>query len=178
MTAPVTIRAARATDADAIAQLHAESWRIAYRGMYRDEFLDGPVFNDRRTLWRDRFAMPKANECVLVEEEGSELIAFVCAYGAEDATFGTLLDNLHVRRAWQHRGVGQLLMRAIAQWNATNYPRAGLFLWVLEGNAPARRFYERLGAVLEESVFCEPPGGGSVAYVRYVWPSREPLLPR
>jgi GNAT superfamily N-acetyltransferase len=172
----VAIRAARASDADAIAELHAASWRIAYRGMLRDEFLDGPVFEDRRALWRDHFADPKTNHCVLLAEHDSGLIAFACAHGAEDARFGTLLDNLHVASHWQGHGVGRLLMHAIAQWSARSYPRAGMFLWVLEGNVPARRFYERLGARLEESVLCEPPGGGSVAYLRYVWPSLEPLL--
>ena len=36
-------RRAEARDADRIAQLHAESWRRTYRGMMRDEFLDGDV---------------------------------------------------------------------------------------------------------------------------------------
>jgi len=37
----MNFRRAAACDADRIAQLHAESWRRAYRGMMRDEFLDG-----------------------------------------------------------------------------------------------------------------------------------------
>ena len=41
-------------DAAAIATLHAESWRTAYRGLVPDAFLDGPVVEDRMHLWRKR----------------------------------------------------------------------------------------------------------------------------
>ena len=38
---------AASRDASAIAALHAESWRSAYRGLYPDEFLDGPILEER-----------------------------------------------------------------------------------------------------------------------------------
>ena len=43
----VTFRPAAAGDAAAIAALHVESWRTAYRGLVPDEFLAGPVERDR-----------------------------------------------------------------------------------------------------------------------------------
>jgi hypothetical protein len=48
-------REATALDADAIAVLHAESWRRAYRGHLSDAYLDGPIFKDRTSVWRGRF---------------------------------------------------------------------------------------------------------------------------
>jgi len=39
----VGFRPARASDSEAIAALHADSWRRHYRGAYSDAFLDGDV---------------------------------------------------------------------------------------------------------------------------------------
>ena len=52
-------RTANHDDIDAIATLHAESWRTAYRGMFRDEFLDSNVFADRLEVWQQRLSAPK-----------------------------------------------------------------------------------------------------------------------
>jgi hypothetical protein len=43
----IVVRAASAHDLDAIATLHADSWRRHYREAYRDEFLDVDVVADR-----------------------------------------------------------------------------------------------------------------------------------
>ena len=59
-------RPAKTQDAEAIAPLHAEGWRVAYRGIFRDEFLDGDVAQDRKDVWRQRFAVPKTQSiCAL-----------------------------------------------------------------------------------------------------------------
>lgn len=49
-------REAEATDADKIATLHAESWKRAYRGHLSDAYLDGPIEDERRSVWQARFA--------------------------------------------------------------------------------------------------------------------------
>ena len=36
----ITVRSARPGDAEAIAQLHVASWRVAYRGIVDDAYLD------------------------------------------------------------------------------------------------------------------------------------------
>lgn len=46
-------REATGADAMAVATLHAESWRAFYRGAYRDEYLDGDVFEDRLRVWEE-----------------------------------------------------------------------------------------------------------------------------
>jgi len=169
-------RLANREDAEAIARLHAESWRVAYRGMFRDEFLDGDVFADRGNVWRLRLSGPTRNQFVLIAEEEGEPIGFVCAYGNEDPVFGTFVDNLHVRLDQKRRGVGRALMQHVAEWSLENFPGAGIYLSVLEPNMPARRFYESLGATNYESRNWEPPGGGQVVDLRYTWPDARTLL--
>ncbi len=44
---PISLTPASAQDAEAIARLQAQSWRITYRGMLPDEYLDRHVVADR-----------------------------------------------------------------------------------------------------------------------------------
>ena len=167
----VRYRRAAHDDARAIAALHAESWRVAYRGALRDEFLDGDVVQNRNIVWDDRLATPAANQLVIVAEEGDRVIGFACAYGRDDARWGTLLDNIHVRRERHGQGTGRRLLSDVATWCRAKYPGSSLYLWVLEQNSQARRFYERLGASDREGDVWLPPGGGEVKRRRYAWSS-------
>jgi len=172
----VRLRDANPDDADVLATLHAESWRVAYRGMFRDEFLDGDVFSDRQSVWRQRLNEPRRNQHVIVAEDAGGVCGFVCAYGNEDDEFGTFIDNLHVRLERKRNGIGRRLMTAVAKWSREQFPDAGLYLEVLELNTPARYFYEALGATNIRSWLWEPPGGGEVVALKYAWSSPEVLL--
>lgn len=57
---PPRFRPALATDAAAIAELHADSWRRHYRGAYGDSYLDGDVGADRAAVWHGRFRSCRA----------------------------------------------------------------------------------------------------------------------
>ena len=162
-------REAIASDAPAIAALHAESWRAHYRGAYRDEYLDGEVFEDRQRVWKERLARPVPNQFVVLALEGDDLIGFACVYGAHDQTWGSLLDNIHVRPERQHRGVGTGLIAEVAAWCRANYADCGLYLWVLEQNRQAQHFYQRFGAIDQGGEISQPPGGGQIHGRRYAW---------
>lgn len=165
------IRAATAADAEAIAQLHAASWRTAYRGIYRDDYLDGPVDEDRRAVWIERFATPRAARHVIVAEGSDGLEGFICVEGDEDARWGSLIDNLHVTPDRKRSGTGKVLMRDGARWLEEHYPESPVYLWVLEHNTNARGFYERLGATNTETVMTDTTDGGRNSSCRYTWGS-------
>jgi GNAT superfamily N-acetyltransferase len=160
------IRPATATDAGAIAALHAASWRHAYRGALRDEFLDGDVLADRLALWGARLGRPDPAQYVIVGQVGDELAGFACAYAHADPAFGARLDNLHVAPSRHRQGLGRQLLEAVAAWVRTVEPDAAWYLWVLASNAGAQRFYSAHGGVIVGSDLWHPPGGGPPA-VRY-----------
>jgi ribosomal protein S18 acetylase RimI-like enzyme len=168
-------RPAGPSDAEAIAHLHARSWRENYRGSFLDEFLDGDLPGERLRVWRARLDQPAANQFVQLAIDGKDLSGFVCAYGAHDPQWGSFVDNLHVSRAFKHNGIGSALMRQAGAWLAALYPTLGIHLLVLEANASARRFYERLGGQNAEVSTMETHGGATVRSCRYVW-SRPSLL--
>ena len=171
-------RAACKDDASRIARLHAGSWRRTYRGILTDDFLDGDVVGERQAVWQERLGSERADQFVLVAEDAAGLAGFICCYGAEDPVWGSLIDNLHVAGDRRHAGAGAVLMREAALWMAENYPDAGVYLWVMEKNVAAQRFYQHLGG--------RDVGGAEVPFAdgtqapnrRYAWISSEGLAER
>jgi GNAT superfamily N-acetyltransferase len=157
-------------DADAIAALHAASWRSAYRGILPDVFLDGDVVANRQHVWRQRLRAPLPNQVVVKALRDGTLCGFACTYLDADPQWGALLDNLHVSPSGTGLGVGaQLLADARARAHAS---RRGspLHLWVFEANTRARRFYDRHGGHVTEHAIVEVLPGISVPELRYVFP--------
>ena len=173
--AGVVLRNATAVDAEGIARLHAESWRRTYRGMMRDEFLDGDLVQERLSVWRERLPSPAPNQLVVVAEGRDELQGFVCVFGDDDARWGSLIDNLHVRHDVQTKGIGRQLMREAAAWAVVNYPQCGLYLWVMQANDNAQRFYERLGGTNQGAQVHENAERGAAHSFRYAWPDARAL---
>ena len=169
------IRMAVPADAPSIAAVHAASWRFAYRGALSEDFLAGDIVSDRNSLWSQRFHSPPHNQYVVVAESNGQLLGFACAYLQSDAEWGTLLDNIHVVQAAQRIGVGRQLMFRVAEWCAYTAPQQGFFLWVLQANTQAQRFYESLGASNVGKGIWVPPGGGAVPRFRYAWRNIESL---
>ena len=176
MNAPYHLRVAELGDAEGLAALHTDSWQRTYRGMMSDEFLDGGAVENRRQVWHERLGTPNPGRLVLIADDGTRIIGFVCAFAHDDAGWGAYIDNLHVVHDWHGRGVGRVLMRAAAEWVCRTQPGAGVYLWVMEANAPARAFYDRLGARNVETVEHPDPGGGHAPNCRYVWSDASALL--
>jgi ribosomal protein S18 acetylase RimI-like enzyme len=176
MTLAYHLRPAEAADADALAALHADSWRRHYRGMMSDAFLDGGASADRHRVWHERLLAADRDRLVVVADDGSRIVGFICVFARGDAGWGAYIDNLHVVHDHKGRGIGRALMRSAAEWIERTQPDAGVYLWVMEANAPARTFYDRLGARNAETVELADPGGGHAPNCRYVWPDARALL--
>jgi GNAT superfamily N-acetyltransferase len=171
------LRSATREDARAIAQLHADSWRHAYKGALSEAFLAGDIVADRRDLWTQRLSAPPPGQHVVLAESAGRVVGFACVYANADDTWGALLDNIHVAASAQRQGIGERLLRTAAHWIAASNPRrAGLFLWVLQTNSNAQTFYSRLGAENVGADVWAPPGGGAVPRFRFAWRDVEGLL--
>lgn len=171
----IEYRPASPPDAEAVALLHARSWRRNYRGAFTDAFLDGDLDEERLRVWRKRLDHPSADQLVRLAVDGPDLVGFVCAYGAHDPQWGSFVDNLHVADGSRHNGVGSSLMQQTGTWLIPRYSGLGIYLWVLEANSGARRFYERLGAENAGVSTMETHGGAVVRSCRYTWPRPELL---
>jgi ribosomal protein S18 acetylase RimI-like enzyme len=168
----VTIREAGPADHGAVAGLHVASWRVAYRGILRDAYLDGDLPADRDRVWRERFGWPPARRpLILLAEDGGVALGFIGLLLDQDPVWGSLIDNLHVLPDRRGGGIGARLMRAGAARLAALRPRDRVHLSVFADNRPARAVYEHWGGVQIDSAEEEVPGGGRAVAVRYGWAS-------
>jgi ribosomal protein S18 acetylase RimI-like enzyme len=171
----VSLRAAAAADADAVAALHTESWRHHYRGAYADSFLDGDVLSDRHAVWSRRLAAPGPERITILAEADAEVAGFVHVVLDEDERWGSLVDNLHVSGTRQRQGIGSALMAGAAQAVADRATSRSMYLWVLQQNLAAQAFYAARGGRSVERALAEPPGGvpgrlsGHPVKLRYAW---------
>ena len=163
------IRLATALDADAIASLHIESWRTTYRGMLSDKYLDEDIFVERQQLWRTRLQSPPANLDVLLAMDDGLIAGFASLLGDEDGHWGSMLDNLHVAAGHKGQGLGARMMRESAQWLHHRYPGHGMYLWVVEQNINARRFYDKMQGQVADTEIWYTPDGGELSSLRYAW---------
>lgn len=175
-TPSFVLRSATAADAESIAALHTDSWRRTYRGMMTDAFLDGGALENRRSVWADRLGRPNPSQFVCLAEDADRLAGFICVFANEDPVWGSYIDNLHVAPGLHRRGLGRSLMRRAAGWLCDAGAQGGLYLWVMEANANARAFYDRLGATNAGTEMHEDPGGGRAPNCRYTWSSARLLL--
>jgi len=164
-------RHAQYPDAEQIALLHANSWRLSYRGLFNDIFLDKEADSNRLLVWQQRLSDNPKNQFVHVAENRGTISGFICAYGNEDDIWGSLIDNLHIASDFQRQGIGTQLMAETFSWLKKSYPDVAIYLWVMTRNSQARRFYEKLGAENAGTIDKpNPVGGGSALNCRYVWP--------
>jgi ribosomal protein S18 acetylase RimI-like enzyme len=175
MVSTLRFRVAGAGDAEAVAGLHAGSWRRHYRGAYADSFLDGDVVSDRRAVWEARLAAPDGAVTVLAEDGGG-LVGFVHVAFDRDERWGSLVDNLHVTHDRQRSGIGTALLGRAADAVVERAAGRAMYLWVLEQNTAAQGFYRAMGGSAVETAAVPPPGGvperlnGSPRCLRMAWP--------
>ena len=177
-------RGASAADAPAIAALHADSWQRHYRGIYSDAYLDGKATGQLRAVWAKRLSTPLPQARTIVAELDGEIAGFAHTQLGQSATWGALLDNLHVRYGVKRQGTGTRLIALTARTVVDAAPGSGLYLWVLEQNSAARAVYDALGGTCVARRAAGPPAGaparlnGKPAVLRYAWPDPAKLADR
>jgi hypothetical protein len=175
----VRIRVGGVADEQAIGRISVETWRASYAGIVPAAYLARLSPTARGAEWHDILANPEGEAFVLVADDtGLDPIAFAGA-GPErsgDPRHRGELYAIYVLPARQRRGVGRALVRAVAE-RLAGAGHESLLVWVLEGNAPARAFYEGLGG----SVVRRQPieiGGARLVEVAYGWASLQALRGR
>lgn len=139
----IVIRAARKTDMKAVLGL------INELAIYENE--PDAVINTEENLIQDGFGSEKVFDCVVAELD-QEIIGFFIAYTSYSTWNGKCLylEDLYVQEAYRRHGVGKMLFdELIAEAKKRKVKR--LDWQVLDWNAPAIKFYEKIGARIDKN---------------------------
>ncbi|GIF75516.1 GNAT family N-acetyltransferase [Asanoa siamensis] len=141
----LSLRPAQAADIDAIGTLHYDSRIAAYRDFVPIAGLQALSPEMLSAWWRERFTYEAETHRLTVAEVDGRTVGFSYVGPEEEHTAGVgQLYAIHLDPATQGRGFGRALMTdALAAMRDQGCGSA--VLWVLDGNAHARRFYERGG---------------------------------
>ncbi len=142
----MNIRPATPDDAPALAKVHIDAWRAAYRGLVPDEHLAKLDYGRRAEFFREAIAT-HAEETYLAEQDGDVLgFLTVGAYRETDLDQSATGEVWGIYLAPEHwrRGIGSLLCRH-GEDILRSRGCSEAVLWVFEANDAARRFYEAMG---------------------------------
>lgn len=131
-----------------------------------ESYLQALSPEDRAEMWRRAMGRPRGHPSLLVVEREGQVVGFAAVGPADMEDTGELYAINVDPNAWG-TGAGQALLEAAQEeLQALGYRRA--VLWVIPGNARARRFYERGGwsnAAVERT---EEVLGVTVPEIQYV----------
>lgn len=139
------IRYADITDAKTLGEIHALSWKEAYKGIIGAEILEA-ITPERREVYFRRALTEGWEEDGLICRDGKP--AGLISMGKsrdEDCkmNFGEI-RGLYLHPLYWEMGLGRELMEwGMKELKSRGY--SGISLWVLEGNLRARGFYEKMG---------------------------------
>lgn len=144
------VRDARPDDAQAVAEVHVQSWQQAYAGLLPQEMLAG--------LGRPADVAARAArwESTIAERERRVLVVAIAAAGGDGAVvgfaaFGSARDEpdagelmaFYLDPRWWGHGAGRALHERVVSELDRDHARS--ILWVLRGNERAMRFYRAAG---------------------------------
>ena len=165
-TVPIDIRRPRAGDAAALAELYAEAWRYAYRGILPGVALERMVAR-RGPRWWGRAQRHGMNVLMLCfDGKAAGYATFGRSRGALHLARGEIYE-IYLRPEYHGAGMGRRLFTAARRALAVRGP-GSLIVWSLADNPDACRFYTAMGGRLRAEAIREI-GGVPLRLLGYVW---------
>lgn len=132
----MNIRKALPEDSSVVGRVHSDAWKSAYRGIFPDEYIDNDNASKRAEEFLESVKDGKCTYFILEENGQAAGIVKTC----EDNN-SLEIESIYILE--EHRGKG--LGGQFIDYIKTYKPYDSIFLWVLEVNTKARRFYEQNG---------------------------------
>ena len=162
------VRLANVADATGIADAQIRCWRWAYRGILRDDFLDGLAVEGKSADWRAVLEAPEA--AVWVGEMEGAVQGMIVAAPAHwaDMPVNGMVRTFYIAPEAAGKGLGRRLW-AEAQEYLRLCGHDGMYVMVMEANGIGRGFYEKIGGVRHHGDFVIALDGVEQADCCYYW---------
>lgn len=159
------IRKMNETDSRAeISSVYEQSWKYAYRGIIPQDFLDGIPSGQ----WCGAFDHPDRHTLVMLD--GNRIIGTSCYCKSRWDNFKDWGEIISIYFLPEYMGKGygsRLIEKVTEELEAMGFET--IFLWVLEENHRARRFYEKCGFKNSGEYLEDNIGGKPLRELQYVY---------
>lgn len=137
----IEVRDIEGRDADALGEIHAAAWQVAYGPFFEPEFAARAV-QRRRTLWPERIDT-EPGRILLAELEGRPLaLSFVVPSSGRQGWAEIFSFYCHPD-GWGTGAAGALMTGTLRRLRALEFAR--VHLWTLRDTPRSRRFYAKSG---------------------------------
>ncbi len=159
------IRYIRPTDDSfKISRIYEESWKYAYKGIIPQSYLESIPSGK----WVSNLDDKNRNSLLLIEDN---IFVGTSSFGSSRFenynNYGEIV-SVYLLPEYIGKGYGKLLMDAvIGELSKMNFK--DIFLWVLEENHNARRFYEKYGFVISDNYLDDNIGGKALREIQYFY---------
>ncbi len=154
-------------DINAIGKIYEKSWKYAYNGIIPKDYLDG-ISGDN---WLPHFENKEMFSLVLLENDRFIGTSSYCKSRSEEfSDFGEIV-SIYLLPEYIGKGFGARLFEATLN-ELIKLGYRNVFLWVLEENTRARRFYESRNFKLSDKFNFINIGGRNLKEVAYIYRSK------
>ena len=145
-----------------ISHIYEESWKFAYKDIIPQSYLDS-IPTGR---WASSIDKEGMNNLVMLDNGKFIGTSCFCKSRFKDfADFGEIV-SIYFLPEYMGKGYGkQLLDYAVKELSKLGY--SDIFLWVLEENYRARKFYEKCGFVATDNYLDDNIGGKELREIQY-----------
>lgn len=145
------IRNATIIDAPMITTIHIDAWRTAYKGIMPDAYLDELSIESKTKQWTKALSSDDLGINLVIEHDG--IIVGFCVFApARDTDLkgqsaGELVALNIIPKYW-NKGFGSMLIESVIK-ESKKQKWQSLYLWVLQKNVRAKKFYQSKGFVTD-----------------------------
>lgn len=142
----VFVRKANLGDEESIARVHVAAWQAAYIEFMSIDFLNSLSVERKKEMWANALKQPGRGQYIVAEVQNH--IQGFAVFGPardsdlEESASELVALNVHPE-LWRQNLGASLLKRVLESVSQECYE--SLHLWVIKGNLPAIRLYERFG---------------------------------
>lgn len=170
----MNIREAQIEDCDAIARVCVDTWRTAYQGLIKDDYLEQMSYSRFSKSYQELLSGAMDGKLLLVAVNTADQVVGFILGGPErkgHPHYSGEIYALYVKEDCQGQGIGSGLFRSAVDWLKLRGHRS-FMLWMLSGNRYHGFYQQHGGTCLGPQVFPDfPEPGDSIELIAYGWPA-------
>lgn len=151
-------------DLGAVSNVYEKSWKYAYKNIIPQSYLDGIP----KGKWLQSLDNDTRHSLIMLD--GDKVIG-TSSFGAsrfDDMDGYGEIISVYLLPEYIGKGCGkQLFQAAVDELKQMGYN--DIFLWVLEENTRARRFYEKFGFKTNGKILNDNIGGRDLTEIQYIY---------